>query len=162
MSGYSGRPLAAAKRELIGSVNDLDSIHQFQIIFYNDRPMVFNPNRPQPPRMLYGDQPTRHLARNFVEAIVAAGSTQHMAALKLALNMQPDVIFFLTDAAEPQLTAGQLAEIRSQNARIGASINAIEFGAGPKQGYENFLVRLAQQNGGEYAYVDITRLPSAR
>lgn len=159
MSGYGGRPLAAAKRELVASLADLDDIHQFQIIFYNDRPMVFNPNRPQPPRMLYGNATTKRLAQNFVHAIVAAGGTQHLEALKLALGMQPEVIFFLTDADEPALTPSQLDSIRRLNARVGATINAIEFGVGSPSGRLNFLMRLAKQNGGQYAYVDVTRLP---
>lgn len=162
MASYEGRPLAAAKSELIASLRDLSDIHQFQIIFYNDRPMVFNPNRPRPPRMLYGNDAMKRLGANFVRAIVAAGGTRHMEALQLALSMQPEVIFFLTDADEPALTPSQLDEIRSRNARVGATINAIEFGVGPQKIRMNFLMRLAQQNGGQYAYVDVTRLPSTR
>lgn len=162
MDGYQGRPLAAAKAELIASLQDLDRVHQFQIIFYNDRPTVFNPFYPQPPRMLFGDSQTKRLAQNFVRGIIAAGGTRHLEALELALATSPDVVFFLTDAAEPQLSASQLAEIRRRNARVGATIHAIEFGAGPDHGNMNFLVRLARQNGGQHVYVDVTRLPLAR
>jgi Mg-chelatase subunit ChlD len=164
MAAYQGRPLAAAKRELIASLHDLDKMQQFQILFYNDSqyPTVFNPLHPQPPRMLFGNEQTRRLAQGFVEGVVANGGTQHMAALKFALGMNPDVIFFLTDAAEPQLTVAELDEIRRQNARVGATIIAIEFGSGPQQSSLSFLKRLARQNGGQYVYVDVTRLPSAR
>ncbi|MCU0960711.1 MAG: hypothetical protein MUF48_11455 [Pirellulaceae bacterium] len=159
MDGYEGRPLAAAKRELVASLGDLDQIHQFQIVFYNEHPTVFNPAYPQPPRMLFGDSATKRLAQSFVRGIIAAGGTGHLAALKLALGMQPDVIFFLTDAGEPQLSASEMEEVRRRNARTGACLNVIEFGAGPQSGGANFLVRLAQQNGGRYVYVDVTRLP---
>jgi hypothetical protein len=162
MDGYQGRPLAAAKSELIASLQDLEQIHQFQIIFYNERPSVFNPARPDPPRMLYGDSATKRLAQNYIRGIVASGGTQHMEALKMAINMRPDVVFFLTDAAEPQLSPSQLDEIRRRNSRFGVTINAIEFGAGPSQSSLNFLVRLAQQNGGHHVYVDVTRLPFSR
>ena len=74
--------------------------------------------------------------------------------------MKPDVIFFLTDAAEPQLSSSQLEKIRQKNNRVGATIHAIEFGAGPNQGGVNFLMRLAGQNGGSHVYVDVTGLPS--
>ncbi len=160
MDGYQGRPLRAAKSELIASLEDLDKAHQFQIIFYNDRPTVFNPSYPQPPRMLFGDASTKRRAQNFVRGVIAAGGTEHMEALKRAIAMRPDVIFFLTDAAEPQLSPNQLAKIRQLNNRVGATIHAIEFGAGPNQGGLNFLVRLARQNGGSHIYVDVTRLPS--
>ncbi len=40
-----------------------------------------------------------------------------------------------------------------------ATMHAIEFGQGPKVGGDhNFIVQLAQQNGGEYRYVDVTQL----
>jgi hypothetical protein len=80
-----------------------------------------------------------------------------MEPLKLALALQPDVIFLLTDAEEPSLNSSELAAIRRQN-RAGTSINAIEFGSGPFRGGENFLVRLARQNSGKHVYVDVTRL----
>lgn len=159
MGGYEGRPLAAAKRELVASLGDLDQVHQFQIIFYNEEPTVFNPAYPQPPRMLFGDSATKRLAQRFVRGVVAAGGTGHLAALKLALGMRPDVIFFLTDAGDPQMSTSEMEEIRRRNARTGASLHVIEFGAGPQSGGENFLVRLARQNGGRYVYVDVTRLP---
>ncbi len=162
MDGYQGRPLAAAKSELIASLQDLEQVHQFQIIFYNERPSVFNPFRPEPPRMLFGDSATKRLAQNYVRGVVASGGTQHLDALKLAIGMRPDVIFFLTDAAEPQLSPSQLDEIRKRNANAGVTINAIEFGAGPSQASLNFLVRLARQNGGQHVYVDVTRLPFTR
>ena len=74
----------------------------------------------------------------------------------LALKLQPDVVFFLTDGDEPRMSPNQLAKIRQYAA--GTTINTIEFGMGPKQGGFNFLQRLASQNGGAYAYVDILKL----
>ncbi|MGC3967953.1 MAG: hypothetical protein QM775_11465 [Pirellulales bacterium] len=38
-----------------------------------------------------------------------------------------------------------------------AVINTIEFGLGPKIRKENFLDRLAHENGGQSVYVDISR-----
>jgi hypothetical protein len=71
--------------------------------------------------------------------------------------MRPDVIFFLTDAAEPQLTPRELTDIQRRN-RSEATIHSIEFGSGPFRGGDNFLVRLARQNHGQHVYVDITKL----
>ena len=116
---------------------------------------------PQPPRMLFGDSPTKRLAKNFVRGIVAAGSTRHLDALKLALGMRPDVIFFLTDAGEPQSRPAKWRTSGNETCASGAQINVIEFGAGPNPGGRNFLVRLAEENSGQYVYVDVTRLPSA-
>jgi len=157
MSGFEGRPLAAAKRELANSLRSLESTHQFQIIFYNNRPSVFNPFAPQPPRMVFGEDKNKRLAEEYIRNMTADGGTDHMLAINLALGLAPDVVFFLTDADDPQLTAAELAQIERRNR--GIVFNTIEFGAGPQRSGNNFLVRLARQNGGQHAYVDVTRLP---
>jgi hypothetical protein len=159
MEGFQGRPLAAAKRELLASLQDLGSMHQFQIIFYNERPTILNPARALQPRMLFGSEQDKKIAYDFVRGILADGGTRHLDALKLALRMGPDVIFFLTDADEPALTNNELAEIRKLNERVGASINTIEFGSGPPPHRDNFLIRIARQNSGAHVYVDVSQLP---
>jgi hypothetical protein len=159
MNDFEGRPLSGAKRELIASLADLERIHQFQIVFYNERLAVFNPHYPQSPRMEFGDATTKRRAEEFVRRMEAGGGTRHMDALKLALGMRPDVIFFVTDAGEPRLSAKELEDILRRNERVGARINAIEFGVGPAAGGTNFLVQLAEQNHGEHVYVDVTKLP---
>jgi hypothetical protein len=159
MSGYSGRPLAAAKSELYASLGNLGSVHQFQLIFYNERPQVLNPYKPQPPRLMFGDDQSKKLASRFIAGIEARGGTRHMDALKLALGMRPDVMFFLTDALEPPLSPSQLKEVARLNGRVGATIHSIHFGSGPAVGGVNFLHRLAEQSGGRYVYVDVTKLP---
>ena len=155
MDGFGGRPLRAAKAELIGSLDDLERIHQFQIIFYNERPRVFNPTGGTP-ELVWGDEAGKQLAQRFVKGIVAAGGTRHMDALSLALGMRPDVIFFLTDADEPQLTEDDLLRVRRLNR--GTSIHAIEFGYGPERANINFLQQLARQNQGQHVYVDVAKL----
>ncbi len=158
MSGYMGRPIHAAQQQLLASLEDLQENHQFQIIFYNEYPSIFNPFHPAPPKLLYGNKINRNHAVDFVESIKPSGQTNHIAALKIALNMKPDVIFFLTDADEPQLTTKELATITSRNDSVGASINCIQFGVGRNLGTRNFLVRLADLNGGQYSYVDLNKL----
>ncbi len=65
------------------------------------------------------------------------------------------MIFFLTDADQPELTAGQLQRIvRLNEGRT--VINTIEFGLGPKIRKYNFLDKLAEENGGKSVYVDIS------
>jgi len=161
MQGFQGRPMLASRTELLKSLDSLESIHQFQIVFYNDKTSVFNPFRPQPPHLMFGTAENKQLAAQFVNNIIPAGSTRHLDALLQAIGLQPDVIFFLTDAAEPQLTPSELAKIHARN-RADAVIHTIEFGSGPFQGGDNFLVKLARQNGGKHVYVDVTRLTRTR
>jgi hypothetical protein len=157
MEGFQGRPMRAAKAELVASLQDLRSVHQFQIIFYNDKISVFNPNRPRKPHMMFGTESNIRLAQDYVGSISPAGGTRHMEPLRLALGLQPDVVFLLTDAEEPSLTPSQLDEVRRRN-RADASIYTIEFGVGPFRGGGNFLVQLARQNHGQHVYVDVSGL----
>lgn len=160
-SGSTGGPgrntLSAAKAQLLASLDDLDTVHQFQIIFYNEVPSVFNPSG-QPGKLNFATERNKMLAKRFVNSITSDGGTAHEEALILAIKMQPDVIFFFTDADEPQLTARQLEKIHRMAA--GITINAIEFGIGPQANSDDFMVKLARQNGGRFGYVDITTLRS--
>lgn len=152
--GSGNSPLSAAKAELLRSLESLGEMHQFQIIFYNERPVILDirGNR----QLVFGTAQNKELAAQFVGAIPAEGGTEHEAALDLALQLQPDVIFFLTDADQPRLSPSQMLRIRRRNAGR-AAINTIEFGLGPDLGKENFLVQLARENGGQYGYVDVAR-----
>jgi hypothetical protein len=151
-----GAPLEAAKRQLIASLESLDKVHQFQIIFYNQKPSIMQLVPGQPPGMEFANDAGKNKAESFIGSILADGGTRHVEALELALSLRPDVIFFLTDAEDPKLSATQLADIRRRNS--GTSINAIEFGSGPASSGQNFLKRLAEQNHGNYGYVDVSKL----
>jgi len=156
MNWYNKRPLRAAKAELLASLESLEETHQFQIIFYNHEPLAFNPSG-HANRLAFATEQNKRNAQSFVQSIVASGGTRHLEALLLAINFQPDVIFFLTDADDPQMDDGQLALVHRRGA--GITIHAIEFGYGPQRKPNNFLVRLARQNGGQHTYVDISALP---
>lgn len=155
MSEPRGRPMTAAKAELVASLRNLDRTHQFQIIFFNHAdPVVFNPTG-QRGRLVFGDEANRRLAERFVASVSPSGGTNPEDALVMAVNMRPDVIFFLTDGQDLNLAA--IDRVTRLN-RGGAYINAIEFGAGP--GRPNaMMVMLAARNQGKAAYVDTTTLP---
>lgn len=153
MGGSGRNSLRVVKAELSRSLKNLDTIHQFQIIFYNERAVIFNPTGVSG-RLAFGTERNKDRAIRFVDSIAAAGGTDHEAALKLAIRLRPDVIFFLTDADDPELSASQLAKIRHMAS--GIIINAIEFGRGPKPAGASYLAELARQNGGGYAYVDVS------
>lgn len=158
MGGSGRNALSVAKAELTASLNSLDQVHQFQIIFYNEKPLIFNPSG-QPGRLAFATEQNKERARRFIGGVTSDGTTRHEEALKMAISLQPDVIFFLTDADEPRLSAREMEQVRRWAA--GITINAVEFGLGPKSGGENFLMRLARENGGQYAYVDISRAGAA-
>jgi hypothetical protein len=154
MGGEGRQSLRAVKAELIRSLDGLDTVHQFQIIFYNQRPTLFNPSG-QTGRLAFGTEENKRAVIDFLDTIKAVGGTDHEQALRAAIRLHPDVIFFLTDADDPKLNGAQLKKI--QDLAAGIVIHATEFGPGPKPAGDSFLAALAGQNGGGYAYIDISK-----
>jgi Ca-activated chloride channel family protein len=155
MSDYGA--IRVAKAELLASLENLDATQEFQVIFYNSTPIALVPRTPHSD-MFRGIDTHRLEVRRQVESIQPDGGTGHLDALRSAFKFRPDVIFFLTDAAEPQLSSSELDEVRRGNVS-GARIHCIEFGEGPKTpGRPNFLETLARQHDGQYQYRDVRRL----
>lgn len=146
-----GGPLRVAKTELTQSLRKLKSNQQFQLVFYHHDVLVFSPGR-----LNFATDRNIRDAASFISHVTADGGTNHKAALLAALKLRTDVIFFMTDADEPPMTAGDLAEIH--RAAAGTQIHAIHFGSGPLSDKVNFLMKLAQQNRGDYHYVDTNQL----
>jgi hypothetical protein len=155
MNGYGGRPLRSAKRELIRSLESLTDRQQFQLVFYNDKPTPFRLSG-IPLQMVPAEDNNKIAASRYVNSILAYGATEHESALKMALRLGPDVIFFLTDARIPRLSSLQLRDIQQRCNRSGTTIHAIEFGSEPGVPRQSFLRELASMNQGQYRYVDIS------
>ena len=155
-----GTPMQAAKTELIRSLEGFDDRHQFNIIFYSGRNswQLWQPGR----RLFFATEANKQNAIRFVSGIIADGGTRHFEPLMEAIAHRPDVIFFLTDG-DPQddLTDAELSSIDRANSRFGrgAQINVIQFGDGSfTNSRSRSLQRLAEQNFGEYQYVNVTVL----
>ncbi len=157
MGEPDSKPLRAAKAELLRSLEALGDLQQFQIIFYNERPVLMQ-IAAQPGRLVLATKENKALAADHLARITAGGGTGHEEALSAALRFHPDVLYFLTDADEPPLNGEQLARLRRLNDGL-TKIHTIEFGRGPKQSAPgNFIEQLAKENGGEYRYVDVEGL----
>ena len=162
MNDYDGLPFAAAKRELVQSLQSLSQAHQFQIIFYNDSLYPFGGMGPAASNLLSGDERSKSQASSFVHGKSATGATNHVQALKLAISMGPDVIFFLTDADRPVPSPREREEIVDRCARSGVTLHAIQFGVGPSQGSGEWISALASETSGKFRYIDVTRAGSLR
>jgi hypothetical protein len=156
-SSMDGAPLAAAKRRLTESIQIIDEVQQFHIIFFNQRLLSLNVTG-GPQRIAFATDQNKKLAARFIRGVKADGGTNRFAALKHALAIKPDVIFFLSDADDP-MSAKEMSEIARLNERGGAQLCAIEFGRGDSVPKSNFLQELARENDGQYAYVNVEKLP---
>lgn len=157
MLGYGGAPLRSAKAEMLSSIKSLGEVHQFQIIFYNDSPLPFGGMGSQGPKLFKGDQASKDAAARFIRDVPAAGGTRHIDALRMALAMGPDVVFFLTDA-DSSPPAREIDDLQTRAIRGGTTIHSIQFGSGAAAAGSNWLKRLADGLGGQYRYIDVTSL----
>lgn len=154
-SMYDHNAIGVAKAELLASLEQLDENQQFQVIFYNERPYPLVVQGAE--QQLYrGNSTNRMIAAQFIRSVQPDAGTKHLDALLLALSYNPNVVFFLTDAGLPNLDAKDLDTIkRKNNGR--ARIHTIEFGKlAPLRG-DNFLKKLARENGGTATYHDVTQ-----
>jgi hypothetical protein len=150
-----GKLLAAAKAEILASIEKIDDVHQFQLVVYNERPKAYNPAGPNG-QLAFGTDANRAEVKRFLGTIAADGGTDHVAALSMAVRMHPDVIFLLTDGDKPTVTARELARI--DRIGPGITIHTIQFGAGDHADAHGWMGKLAKQSGGEYKYVDTQKL----
>ena len=81
--------------------------------------------------------------------------SEHPPALKMALDLGPDVVFFLTDSDDISARdVEQAMQLNHDNARI----HTIRFGLGPESSETTRLSELARSTGGKYLYVDTGKL----
>lgn len=159
MNGYTGLPMANAKSELIKSLRSLGRLHQFQLIFYNEEPLAYG-QLSGALQMFPGTDENKKAAIGYVRRMTPDGGTEHLSALRMALSMNCDVIFFLTDADQPALSQRDLRDLAYRAERGGVVIHTIQFGAGSNQGTGAWIAQLAEMTGGKYRYVDVTTFVS--
>jgi hypothetical protein len=141
-----------AKRELLSSLALLAPEAQFQIIFYNTQPTLIL--QPKNRRLHYASDQNKTLAAREIGTMIPDGATDHLIALKSAIGLKPDVIFFLTDAEDLRITeVKEVTELNKDRARI----HTIAFGVGPEVEGQDMLRELADRNGGSYRYIDADR-----
>jgi hypothetical protein len=153
MGEPANQPLRAAKAELLASLDRLDSLQQFFLIFYNEDVRQFVPG---PRGRHFADEANKSAARRFVESVQAHGGTRHFEALQRAINLRPDVIFLLTDGEQKDdLSSDELKRLSHLNGGL-SQIHVIQFAGAPYAG--NSLVQLANENRGQHTYKNVREI----
>jgi hypothetical protein len=158
MNGYEGAPLRMAKRELAQSIESLTSVNQFQIVFYNDSPSPYRGSLSRTRGLIFATDSEKQSASIFVKGMGGSGGTEHMPALRMGVNLGSDVIFFLTDAADPSLTQNEVDDLTERCRARRTTIHSIEFGTGASSGEGRWIEQLSRRTGGKYRYLDVTRI----
>lgn len=129
------------KMELVRSILGMDAESRFFIIFFNDKA------RPMPAQSLQPANPlTQERYLPWVARIKAAGRTDPRKALRFAMRLRPDVIYFLTDGSFDKPIQRELRKLRQPK----VAIHTFAFG---NREAETLLKKIAADNGGKYRFI---------
>lgn len=146
--------ITAAKHELLRSLKNLEARHEFQIVTYN-REIHYLSRR----KLLPATEENKANAAKFLDKLIAQGPTRHLPAMLSALAKRPDVVYLLTDGDDPYIEEKARAQIHK--AAEGTVIHCVQFGWGKpvNELSQECLMTLARENKGQYAFIDMSRLP---
>ncbi len=142
--------LQVAKNELLASLGQLPDSAEFSVVFYNLSATVFDDAQGRK-GLMPATANNKARVRTLLATIVPDGGTDHMLALRTALELKPEVIFFLTDA--DLMTRQDVEEIVRKSGKT--RIQAVEFGLGGGLNTSVPLRDLAKSTGGFYRYIDV-------
>jgi hypothetical protein len=149
--------LEVAKRELLSSLSQLPPDARFSVVLYSlDARVLSDPAGKQ--GLMPATSSNKLRVQEQLRTIPPFGGTDHMLALRTALTLKPEVIFFLTDA--DLMSESEVDKILTES--HGCRIQAVEFGRGRDLGTNTPLRRLATTSGGAYRYIDTMSFVRAR
>ena len=143
--------LRIAKKELIGSLDRLPPDARFSVVFYNIRAGVF-PDAQGGSALMPATIENKERLRTRLASVRPDGGTDHVVALKAAIALKPEVIFFLTDAE--RMEASDAERVRKELGAI--RIQAIEFGDSAVVDTVSPLRDLATSSGGTFRHIDLS------
>ncbi len=141
-----GTRFQRAITELRKSVGQLEPDQKFQILFFNDQPVPLYHSK-------YSNQliPATRMGLkevfDWIDQRSANGGTVPDEALKRALALKPDVVFFLTDADKVPRQVRTLIAAHNQH---GSTVHTIAFG---HRGGETLMQGIAADHHGRYRFV---------
>jgi len=144
-SGSMGERFGQAREQVIASLRQLPPDARFQVIAYDRSALTL---RVGDSGLMLTTPANVEAATRALAAMRPEGGTDHVRALKKALELRPDAIYFLTD--EDDLTAADVAQVTQFN-RGQASIHALCLVA--PAAADTPMRELARRNGGEFRVV---------
>ncbi len=139
--------LETAKLELAGALRALEPDQEFYVIFYDDQMLrMLAPHAP--PRLQRATRRNVSLFLDWVGSHVQpGGGTVPLESLLTALELQPEVIFFLTDGDIDPATAAMVHLRNTHDTVIHTLCFSNDYG-------EQVMRQIADENRGRYRFVD--------
>jgi hypothetical protein len=154
-SGSMIEKMSPLKNELKKAIDVLKPVQGFSVIFFSDpdqKPKALAQT------MLMASPDNKRKAYDFLENVTAAGSTDPIPGLELALKGRPQLIYLLTDGDFPDNDA-VIKRLKELNKGIGAKINTIAFVSGrdkaADQSFEKVLKQIADDSHGIFKHVSV-------
>lgn len=161
-----GEPFAATKQELLKTISQLKPNQRFCVFFFSQKlfPMmledplasVATPVEEEfRPAAVYATPENLIRLQRWMDTVPIGTGGPPNQALKMAIQLEPDSIFLLTDGVTRSDVAGNLSKTNRQEdeldgPQIRCPIHTIGFYS--REG-EALLQRIATENGGQYRHV---------
>lgn len=139
----------AVRAELKRSIGSLRRSQKFHVIFYNSGEPTENP----PLKLVPAIEANKRAFFDFLEEITPTGGTRPERALRQALALEPDLIYFLSDGAFESEVVDRLKEWNRDGRSKIYTIAYLD-----QQG-RKLLERISRENGGEFKFVTEHDLP---
>lgn len=142
-----GDAFSRVLEELRSSLQQLPPDAQFQVLAYNEAPQFLL----WPEHLLPAQPETIARCVQATRDLRPRGKTNHLNALRVALSLNPEVIFFVSDADDLLLKD---VEVISGLCSGKTAIHVVEMVSGGTPQRDSPLLRLAVQTHGTYRAVD--------
>lgn len=156
-SGSMGDAFESARRELLQSITALKPSQRFYVIFFDAESdyMRLSSSDQNEPRSAYATPQNKTALRRWAMTIGMDRGRAPYDALPFAIDLDPDVIFLLSDGEFPQKIEDLLKDINRVDNLFGDNgpISIVHTIGYHSHDGESRMKRIAKQNGGQYRYV---------
>ena len=137
-----GERLIAAKYELIRSIKKLKRGSKFEVFFYNDSQQSFNGGK-----LTNNSKKNIRMVSRWIEKIKAGGGTNPITAVEVAIKLEPDCIWILSDGEFNKSVSNTIKRLNRSNIHI----HTIAF---MNDGSDSILREIAKENNGKFRSIN--------
>ncbi|GHT26632.1 hypothetical protein FACS18942_04450 [Planctomycetales bacterium] len=155
MGGGASTPWSFACDELAFSFKDLNDTQSFQVFFFAKEPDYLQSAQGEAQWISSAPQNKKE-SFDFLKKHTPSGSGSAFAALKEALTLKPDAVFFLTTQKSTPLSEAQTEALKTLLGTLPKTvpIHTAEIGEGMENSEKSSFQKLAEITKGQYRWVN--------